>query len=50
MASPRLLHQFDQDTEPYPPEPFASEANPYSDYRHLARVGEWRLNEGEGEE
>ena len=46
----RLLHQFDQDTEPYPPEPFASEANPYSDYRHLARVGEWRLNEGEGEE
>ena len=45
-----LLHQFDRDDAAYVPEPDAREANRYSDYRHLARLAEWRISHGEGGE
>lgn len=43
----QLLHHFDDDAARYPSEPVATEVNRYSDYRHLARVREWSLLDGE---
>ena len=45
-----LLRQFDDDEAAYVPEPIAREANRYSDYKHLARLAEWRISHGEGGE
>ena len=45
-----LLHQFDDDDAAYVSEPVAREANRYSDYKHLARLAEWKISHGEGGE
>ena len=42
-----LLHQFDSDDAAYVPEPVAREANRFSDYKHLARLAEWKISQGE---
>ena len=47
-----LLMAFQEPEQGYRAEPIAREANPYSDYRHLARVAEWgslSVDEGDGE-
>ena len=36
-----LLEGFANPEQGYPSEPLAKESNPYSDYKHLARVREW---------
>ena len=45
-----LLRQFDDDEAAYVPEPDAREANRFSDYKHLARLAEWKISHGEGGE
>ena len=44
----RLLGSFTDENQGYLSEPITSEINPYSDYRHLARVGEWIMIANEG--
>ena len=44
----RLLGSFTDQNQGYLSEPITGEANPYSDYRHLARVGEWIMIANEG--
>ena len=45
-----LLHRFDSDEAGYISEPNPKDVNSYSDYRHLARVGEWSLFAEESED
>jgi len=40
-----LLRAFGRDGAPYPPVPRADYAPKYSDYEHLARIGEWSVNQ-----
>ena len=43
----RLIAHFDDPTNPYLPIPRPDIAPSYSDYEHLARVGEWNGTEAE---
>ena len=43
-----LLAMFQNPSQGYRAEPLPSEANPYSDYRHLARVAEWGVLSDDG--
>ena len=45
-----LLRRFQNPDQAYAAEPVEKEANPYSDYRHLARVAEWRVTATDGGE
>ena len=45
-----LLATFQNPDQGYRAEPVASEANPHSDYRHLARVAEWGIMADDGDE
>ncbi len=40
-----LLLAFGQNGAAYPPVPRADYAPKYSDYEHLARIGEWSVNQ-----
>jgi len=44
----KLVTAFDQDQTPYIARPTPAAAPSYSDYQHLARVGEWSATEREG--
>jgi ATP-dependent helicase/nuclease subunit B len=44
-----LLRAFGRDGAPYPPVPRADYAPKYSDYEHLARIGEWSVNQTDEE-
>jgi ATP-dependent helicase/nuclease subunit B len=44
-----LLRAFGQDGAAYPPVPRAEHALKYSDYEHLARIGEWSVNQTDEE-
>ena len=46
----RLLAAFQSPEQGYRAEPVAREVNPYSDYRHLARVAEWGVMADDGAE
>ena len=46
----RLLAAFQSPDQGYRAEPVAREVNPYSDYRHLARVAEWGVMADDGAE
>ena len=45
-----LLAAFQNPDQGYRAEPVANEANPYSDYRHLARVAEWSIMTDDGDD
>ena len=45
-----LLAAFQNPDRGYRAEPVADEANPYSDYRHLARVAEWSIMTDDGDD
>ena len=45
-----LLAAFQNPDQGYRAEPVADEANPYSDYRHLARVAEWSILTDDGDD
>ena len=44
-----LLQRFADPDQGYRSEPLAKEANPYSDYKYLARVREWLVQDDDGE-